>query len=327
MSYTSLCGCSWAEDRVHLITARPGKNPSQTRYIFTTVAKFFNGAGQGNPTIDQIIQRLGGGYSRGQILREVNAIEKVFGLWTITNRGGGQFRGMTFTAVGWGEPAPEGTQPRQGTQPDGGTQPDEGTQPQAKSKATDSASPNPAPATDSEAESHLERKKGRKEGRKVQHPSGVAGAAKAAPPQPDCSTAGPAEQGEEFVIKRKPLAQLAVDAWNKVAQDSKLVAATRPIWGLLGKALKHPSIAQDLEKWQAYCRWVEKDRWLGGHDSGRGADLTQACQDRFIERWADKTAKQAARSSYTCEPDPIDDPMDAWFEQAYGKQREAEARP
>lgn len=273
-TFSNFMGCNWGKRYIDLVPPRH----CAAGLVLKTVAEMFDKTGRCAPYIAQIIQDMNGKRSRGQIMRELNFLERI-GFWTITNRGGGRSRPLTITARGWNEPlvinpAESVSRPAKRSRPESvSPKPPESVCPQRDSSSTD---------TDSKASPvHTSQTS------KQEHPSG-GGTADAAPPPPSAS-AGPAG----LVIEKNPQAK-AVEIWNQVARQSRLIEAGKPPYGLVAKAIKLPGIDGDLTKWQAYCLWLSMDGFYGGHDTGRAADLIQACQSRPIDIWR-KASKPTPR--------------------------------
>jgi hypothetical protein len=291
-TYTSIAGGNWAKNYSYFIP----KRHSFLLGLMKTVAEMFDPNGRASPFLIQIIADMGNNPSRGQVMRGINIIEKL-GLWTVSNRGGGRKRPLTITANRWMEPFdPPPPPPSKDALRESVSRARKSAPRESVSSKTDSSG---TKTDSSRSPTHTGQT------RKVHSPTVSDAAAEAAPSHVPAE-AGPAEQ-RELVIKRKLPAQIATDDWNKEARRSRLVVASKPPYSLLnGKngLLNHSAIRQDRTKWQEYFRYLAQDDRFGGRDWP--ANLEQACRRQHIDRWADKTAKRADFSNYTCEPEPIE---------------------
>jgi hypothetical protein len=270
-TYVSIAGGTWAKHYLYLIP----KRHSFLLGLVKTVAEMFDRNGRCTPYLIQIMADMGNKPSRGQVMRGINKAAQL-GFWTVSNRHGGRGQPLTITANKWMEPfepAPSKSAPGESF-----SKPEKSAPGESFSRKKDSSG---AEKGLKESPAHTST-----EGRKVHHTSCGGAAAEAAPPP--APEAGPAKVVEELVIKRKSPAEIATDDWNRVARQSKLVVASKPPYSLLnGKngLLNHPGIAQDRAKWQQYFRYIANDLYLGGHDTGRAANLEQACRRMHIDRW------------------------------------------
>ena len=100
--FTSFCGNAWFARRL----VEPHTLTNTDIAVGRVIADRLGRGGFGNPTIQQIIDALGGApghrKSRGQVLRSIRALE-ANGLYRLSNRGGNQSghrRPLTYEAIG-----------------------------------------------------------------------------------------------------------------------------------------------------------------------------------------------------------------------------------